>query len=309
MGKQVDMWPEEQASKSDRVALASIKNIKKPGVKYKEPAKRTPYPKKTGKPSKPRGKKKKTKSARPFWIGVAFLVAIAMGVLYVEFLREEEQPIWPEGHSPMGNSVLGVDVSRYQRKINWEKVKENDVSFAFIKATEGVKLQDSFFERNWEKTAEAGILRGAYHFYLPHLKPDVQAKNFINTVTLAPGDLPPVLDVEVRGRMPLNHFRGDLKEWLVLVERKYGVKPIIYTGHSFYKDYLEGYFDEYPLWIAHYNVRELTLQKTDRTLLSFWQHTDKGVIEGIKGHVDCNIFYGSLRELKTLCIQPPVAKK
>ena len=255
-----------------------------------------------------RKKQKKRSSALPFQIALGVLAAVGLLVLYVELKKEDEQPVWPEGHSPLGNTLLGIDVSRYQRKINWEKVRESDVSFAFIKATEGAKLKDNFFDRNWEHTAQVGIIRGAYHFYLPHVKPDVQAKNFISSVTLQPGDLPPVLDVEVRGRNPLNHFRGDLKEWLVHVERAYGVKPIIYTGYSFYKDHLEGYFDEYPLWIAHYNVPKLAIERNERTLLSFWQHTDKGVIEGIKGAVDCNIFYGNKQELRKFCLQPKVVQ-
>lgn len=301
MAKQMDLWPDDfKATKEEELALATIKKIKKAAPKYKDSPKRPT----TKKPRKPRAKKKQSKSSKPFWIGVAVLAFIAVLVIYVEFFAGRKQPAWPEGHSPMGSTLLGVDVSRYQHKVDWEKVKANDVSFAFIKATEGEKLKDGFFERNWENTGKAGIIRGAYHFYLPYVTPDLQAKNFIGSVTLGPGDMPPVLDVEVRGKMPLNHFRGDLKEWLVKVERAYGVKPIIYTGYSFYKDYLEGYFDEYPLWIAHYNVKELSLQRNDRTLLSFWQHTDRGVIEGIKGNVDCNIFYGSMRELKSFCIQP-----
>ncbi|WP_299707778.1 glycoside hydrolase family 25 protein [uncultured Pontibacter sp.] len=257
---------------------------------------------KVPRPAPKRKKPKKKQSKLPFWIGLGVLAAIGMLVLYVEFFTEKKQPVWPEGHSPLGNTILGIDVSKYQRKINWEKVRDNDVSFAFIKATEGVKLKDSQFERNWEETQQVGIIRGAYHFYRPNVAPGEQARNFIETVVLQPGDLPPVLDIEVRGRQPLNHLRGDLKEWLVLVERAYGVKPIIYTGYSFYKDYLEGYFDEYPLWIAHYNVKELKMQRTERAQLSFWQHTDKGAIDGIKGPVDCNIFYGSKQEIRKLCL-------
>ena len=283
-------------------------------VKTPHPMKAIRTPKAIPAPKVPRAapKRKKPKKQQPklpFWIGLGVVASIGLLVLYVEFFTEKKQPVWPEGHSPLGNTILGIDVSKYQRKINWEKVRENDVSFAFIKATEGQKLKDSHFERNWEKTREVGIIRGAYHFYLPSVKPDVQARNFTETVRLQAGDLPPVLDVEVRGKQPLNHFRGDLKEWLVLVERAYGVKPIIYTGYSFYKDYLEGYFDEYTLWIAHYNVKELALQRSDRTLLSFWQHTDRGVIEGITGPVDCNIFYGSKQEIRKLCLQPKETPK
>jgi lysozyme len=283
-------------------------------VKSAHPLKAIRTPKAPQAPKVPRAApkrkkpKKKQQSKLPFWIGLGVVAAIGMLVLYVEFFTEKKQPIWPEGHSPLGNTILGIDVSKYQRKIDWEKVRNNDVSFAFIKATEGEKLKDSHFSRNWEQTQQVGIIRGAYHFYRPSVKPDVQARNFIESVVLEPGDLPPVLDVEVRGRQELNHFRGDLKEWLVRVERAYGVKPIIYTGFSFYKDYLEGYFDEYPLWIAHYNVKELKMQRTDRTLLSFWQHTDNGVIDGIKGAVDCNIFYGSKQEIRKLCLPPKPIK-
>jgi lysozyme len=284
-------------------------------VKTPHPLKAIKTPKATQAPKAPRAApkrkkpKKKQKSMLPFWIGVGVVAAIGLLVIYVEFFTEKKQPIWPEGHSPLGNTILGVDVSKYQRKIDWEKVRDNDVSFAFIKATEGVKLKDSHFERNWEGTQQAGILRGAYHFYRPGIAPDEQARNFIQSVVLQPGDLPPVLDVEVRGKQPLNHFRGDIKEWLVMVERAYGVKPIIYTGYSFYKDYLEGYFDEYTLWIAHYNVKELKMQRTDRALLSFWQHTDRGAIEGIKGPVDCNIFYGTKKDILKMCIQPKEVDK
>ncbi|MHC2991735.1 hydrolase [Pontibacter sp. HJ8] len=277
--------------------VKTLKTLKAPKAPVKAP--------KPPKPPVQRKKKKKKQSSLPFLIALGVMGAVGLLVLYVELFAEKKQPVWPEGHSVvLGKSLLGVDVSRYQRKVDWQKVKENDVSFAFIKATEGAKLKDSYFGRNWENTIKAGIIRGAYHFYLPHVKPDVQARNYISTVTLQPGDLPPVLDVEVRGRKPLNHLRGDLKEWLVLVERAYGVKPILYTGYSFYKDYLEGYFDEYPLWIAHYDVPELAIQRNERTLLSFWQHTDKGVIDGIEGTVDCNIFYGSRQELRKVCLQP-----
>lgn len=276
-------------------------------VKSPNPIKAIRTPKAAQAPKVPRAapkrkKSKKKQSKLPFWIGLGVVASIGLLVLYVEFFTEKKQPVWPEGHSPLGNTILGIDVSKYQRKINWEKVRDNDVSFAFIKATEGVKLKDSQFERNWEETQQVGIIRGAYHFYRPNVAPGEQARNFIETVSLQAGDLPPVLDIEVRGRQPLNHLRGDLKEWLVLVERAYGVKPIIYTGYSFYKDYLEGYFDEYPLWIAHYNVKELKMQRTERAQLSFWQHTDKGVIDGIKGPVDCNIFYGSKQEIRKLCL-------
>ena len=63
------------------------------------------------------------------------------------------------------------------------------IGFAFIKATEGLGNEDAFFQRNWKKTKAAGLVRGAYHFFLATKSGKAQAENFINSVTLASGDL------------------------------------------------------------------------------------------------------------------------
>ncbi|MBF9254536.1 glycoside hydrolase family 25 protein [Pontibacter sp. 172403-2] len=223
---------------------------------------------------------------------------LVLAVLYVALFVEKPEAAWPEGYS-----VYGIDVSKYQKEIDWQKVRGNEISFAFLKATEGATLQDASFKGNWEQARRAGILCGAYHFYRPHLNPEVQARNFISLVKLQPGDLPPVLDVEVKGRKSKEQLRQDLQVWLRQVEKAYGIKPIIYTNYTFYKDYLAGHFDDYHLWIAHYQVPELKLEKTDKLKLAFWQHTDGGVIDGIVGAVDCNVFYGSMRDLRSVCLK------
>lgn len=270
------------------------------GAILKQPAKRVPRARPTTKPAAKTSKPQK-KASKPspykFWTGLAALVTLVLVVLYVELFVEKRKSAWPEGYS-----VYGVDVSHYQQEIDWQQVRENEVSFAFVKATEGRTIRDKQFSNNWAGAGEAGIMRGAYHFYIPHLKPEVQAANFISTVKLTSGDLPPVLDVEVRGRKPVAQLREDLKVWLRLVEEAYGVKPILYTGYSFYIDYLDGHFDDYHLWIAHYNVTKLQLEKSSRRKLAFWQHTDGGAIKGIDGIVDCNVFYGSMRELRSVCL-------
>ena len=262
----------------------------------KQPVRRVPRTKSAARPKK---KKPRPQSPYKFWAGVGVLAALVLLVLYVELFVEKPRPAWPEGYS-----VYGIDVSHYQREIDWKLVRENEVAFAFVKATEGRSLRDRQFQNNWEGAGAAGIVRGAYHFYLPHLDAELQAENFISTVTLSAGDLPPVLDVEVRGKKPVDQLRKDLKVWLDQVEKAYGVKPVIYTGYKFYVDYLAGHFDDYHLWIAHYKVPKLKLEKSEKLKLAFWQHTDGGSIKGIKGAVDCNVFYGSMRELRSVCIPP-----
>ena len=78
--------------------------------------------------------------------------------------------------------VKGVDVSSYQGEINWEILSEQNISFAFIKATEGSSLVDKNFAYNFEEAKKTSIAVGAYHFFSYDSKGETQAENFINTV-------------------------------------------------------------------------------------------------------------------------------
>ena len=207
---------------------------------------------------------------------------------------------------PKGHSVHGIDVSSYQGKIDWKMVKamrDDDVgiTFAFIKATEGLFNVDPYFQRNWREAPKAGIICGAYHYLLPKKSGGWQAKFFLQTVKFESGDLPPVCDIEELNGVPASQMRIQLREFLVYVEKKTGVKPIIYTGLSFYKDYLAGHFDAYPLWIAHYYQPKLKVGKD--TKWQFWQHSDKAKISGIGHVVDFNAFNGDSLSFYNLLIK------
>ena len=99
---------------------------------------------------------------------------------------------------PSGYSVHGIDVSRYQLQIDWERVSKMQVDdtrlkFVFIKATEGTYIVDKYFHRNWERARKQKLAIGAYHFFHPNLSPKDQALLFSRTVKLRSGDLPPVV--------------------------------------------------------------------------------------------------------------------
>lgn len=206
---------------------------------------------------------------------------------------------------PKGYAIHGIDVSRYQGKVDWAKLisyrsgKDSvAISFAFIKATEGRSLQDDCFKHNWAGARKHNVIRGAYHYFIPSRSAEEQAQNFIRNVKLERGDLPPVLDVEEHGRAGSKKLQQNIKTWLDLVEKHYGMKPILYTYIDFYEMHLYSpEFDDYPLWIAHYYKKKLAV---DEPWL-FWQHTDRGVIEGIPTKVDFNVFNGRMSELKALC--------
>jgi lysozyme len=203
-------------------------------------------------------------------------------------------------------AIHGIDVSYAQGKIDWQKVKtmEEDsvhISFAFIKATEGILLVDPYFQRNWREAPKVGIICGAYHYFKPAKSGKWQAKFFLQTVKMEKGDLPVVADVEELNGVSPAKMRQELKEFLTYIQTKTGVKPIIYSGISFYQDYLSGYFDEYTLWIAHYHQSELKI--SSKTNWLFWQHSDAATISGINHVVDFDAFKGDSAAFRKLLVQ------
>lgn len=206
---------------------------------------------------------------------------------------------------PADYSIHGIDVSRYQDEISWPdvramQVKNVRIGFAFIKATEGIDMVDQQFRRNMTETKKAGIPRGAYHFFIGSESGKMQAQNFIETVTLKPGDLPPVLDVETTNGASVADLQQRIADWLAVTEKKYGAKPLIYTNVDFYNNFLAGRFDNYPLWVAHYLAKD---RPAISRSWSFWQHNEKGNVTGIRSHVDFNVFNGDSAAFRKLLLK------
>ena len=206
---------------------------------------------------------------------------------------------------PTSYSIHGIDVSKYQDIIDWESVQQMNVedvriSFAFMKATEGLRNEDAYFKRNWKRAKDAGVARGAYHFFISTKSGRQQAESFIKRVKLEPGDLPPVLDIEQTYGVSSVKLRERVKEWLDVVEAYYGVKPIIYTNVDFYKQVLKDEFDQYPLWVAHYLQQHHP--RIHREWI-FWQHSETGRVNGISQPVDFNVFNGDSTKFSELLVR------
>jgi lysozyme len=197
-------------------------------------------------------------------------------------------------------AVHGIDISRHQSKVNWDAVAAEGISFAFVKATEGRRYSDTFYCRNWAEMQRVGIKRGAYHFFRPSIDAKEQADNFIATVDMQYGDLPPVVDVELDDDMPREEVAKQLKMWLYLVELRYSIRPIIYTHYKFYNKFIAGEFDKYPIWIAKYGGEAPRLGGQARWW--FWQYGNRGKVKGIDGYVDFNVFYDTREELEKICL-------
>ncbi len=206
---------------------------------------------------------------------------------------------------PKKYSIHGIDVSYYQGKIDWQKVKtmkddDVQVTFAFIKATEGLMIVDPYFQRNWREAPKAGIKVGAYHFFRPKKSGIWQANFFLQNISIEKGDLPPVVDVESLDGVSPEKMRKELNAFIVQIEEKTKVKPIIYSGLKFYKTHLLGYYDDYTFWIAHYHQPKLNLESRQ---YKFWQHSDKARINGINHKVDFNAFNGDSLQFSEILIK------
>jgi lysozyme len=205
--------------------------------------------------------------------------------------------IWPNALFAWNYSVRGLDVSSYQEQIDWKSVAQTgQYTFVFIKATEGKNYKDAYFQANWRGTKEQGLLRGAYHFYTDYRTGTEQATNYMSMVPKEAGMLPPVLDLEVSGKDPSVMLR-EIKLFLDQLEQHYGMKPVIYTDHDRYAEYIKGNFEDYAIWIrdvltpVHWsNVKNWT----------FWQYCNRGRVPGISGFVDLNVFYGERSQLDKL---------
>ncbi len=286
----------------------------KPGVKKPAAAK----PKKTI-------KKKKKKGEPQFpWktLAVGFLL-ILLSPFYYGYIVKTFASAWqwvkdigenPEYRTyksfhiriPHQVTVHGIDVSYAQGKIDWLKVRSMSedsvhITFAFIKATEGILKVDPYFKRNWHEAPKVGIACGAYHYFRPKLDGKWQARFFLENVDLEKGDLPMVVDVETLDGVSPATMRKELQSFLTYIEKRTQAKPLIYSGLSFYQDYLQGYFDHYKWWIAHYYEPRLKINAG--TQWQFWQHSDRARVTGINHTVDFDAFKGDSAAFRQMLVK------
>ncbi|MBD3846399.1 glycoside hydrolase family 25 protein [Bosea sp. SSUT16] len=198
--------------------------------------------------------------------------------------------------------IQGIDVSRWQGEIDWEKVKGAGTRFAFIKATEGGDHLDPNFRRNWAEAKKHGVPRSAYHFVW-WCRPAAEQVRWIKKhIPRDPDALPPVLDVEWQNgsqcarRVSREDALAKIEIMLKGLREHTGKKPIIYTDINFHEDVLEGAFNDHPYWLR--STAAPLAKRYARDRWEFWQFTTTGRVPGIAGDVDRNAFFGSEREFE-----------
>ncbi|WP_285822012.1 GH25 family lysozyme [Xylanibacter muris] len=212
--------------------------------------------------------------------------------------------------------IYGIDISRHQHvkgkkiyPIDWKKLRithlgssrktikgdvDYPVSFIYIKSTEGTSIKNRFYLSDYQQARKHGIRCGTYHFFSLRSSPQSQAAYFLKHSRINKGDLPPVLDVEPTQQQIANNGGPDalfskIRIWMNIVERRTGIKPILYVNQLFinrYLNYAPDIKQNYDIWIARYGE-----YKPDVRLV-YWQLCQDGRVKGIHGDVDINIFNG-----------------
>ena len=210
--------------------------------------------------------------------------------------------IWHFNNPPNARyPVRGVDVSSYQGNIDWAVLSKQNISFAFIKATEGSSFVDKNFLENWEEASKTSLWVGAYHFFSFESTGNAQAAHFISTVGSLHHSLPPVIDIEyydVKSGISVSRekIRDELKALIHELEKQYGVLPILYVTKETYNDFVKDNIVGCPLWVRNVISKPGFVRDDAWT---FWQYSNRHHLAGYSGverYIDMNVYNGDLDE-------------
>ncbi|OGF63839.1 MAG: hypothetical protein A2Y62_21580 [Candidatus Fischerbacteria bacterium RBG_13_37_8] len=209
--------------------------------------------------------------------------------------------------------MKGIDI--YEKNVgfpSWQDMYNAGFRFVFHKASQ-YRVDNAFNsspEYRWSGMRDAGLIRGAYHFY-KHNAGTVQeqAQRYIDVVQrLVPGDLGPVMDVEDETPgQNATYWISTMHTFLDAVETALGRTPIIYTSERYWKEYVgnNNEFSEYPLWVVHNTTENQPALPAGWNDWTFWQwHTENSKTpmpypfkQKDKG-IDLNWFNGTIWQLR-----------
>lgn len=223
------------------------------------------------------------------------------------------------------NRIYGIDISRYQHEkgrrrfpVSWKDNRftslgrriskdrilpslggaggglDYPIQFVYIKSTEGVTIQNRYYNDDDAAVRHKGLHVGAYHFLSTRTSPEEQALHYLKNTRIRRGDLPPMLDIEPSNKQ-IDEMGGPevlfdyIRRWLRIVEERTHTKPILYFNQNFAYNYLPFAPDiknGYRFWIARYGEFRPDLHH------DIWQLSGDGRVSGFSTEVDLNVFNG-----------------
>ncbi|MGQ4273455.1 GH25 family lysozyme [Terrihabitans sp. B22-R8] len=230
-----------------------------------------------------------------------FLIALmsVAGAVLLYSLRPSGPDVPPLDRFP----IQGIDVSHHQKAIDWNAVSRDPrVRFVYMKATEGGDHRDTRFRENWDGAAQAGLVRGAYHYFTFCRPGKEQAQNVMEVVPAEAGTLPLAVDLEFHGNctdaIPAAKLGAELAGFLAEVKGFYGRDPILYGEQDFFDRFTAEDPNTFPplrIWLRSIGV-EPRQERCARWTI--WQHADTGNVQGVTGPVDLNAFCGGAEDFR-----------
>tara|TARA_R110002074_G_C12448121_1_gene658294 strand:- start:98 stop:940 length:843 start_codon:yes stop_codon:yes gene_type:complete len=212
--------------------------------------------------------------------------------------------------------IPGIDVSSHNGTIDFKKVADAGVKYAWIKITEGTTHQNPGFEKKFNDARKNGIHVGAYHFARPDtytgdpLDWEREATNFLlqlEKVGIECGDMIPMIDVENGVKTDDNYNCEWFLNWMDKVGCETKTRPIVYTARWAWQLYimkadkdLQNKLVTHPVWLASYNSGVEPERKTGLwDKWDVWQWTGSGEVPGVRGDCDQNwVAGGQLDKLR-----------
>ena len=191
--------------------------------------------------------------------------------------------------------IAGIDVSKHNGDIDFEKVRDDNYQFVFIKASEGKTYRDESFSNNYKKAREAGLAVGAYHFFRKNRTGQEQADNLLATIGDRTLDLPIVIDLEDDwGNGATVSRETALQRVIEMIGllRDKGFDVMVYTNLDGYEKYYKGLLGDCDLWLCSFTSPDL-LPHLPHCIQQF---SHEGSVDGVKGDVDLNVWRGSKKE-------------
>ncbi len=239
-------------------------------------------------------------------LAISFVVVSAISIY--RFINYSTKELFHSFDNPPFSQkypVRGVDVSHHNSYINWNQLRKENITFVYLKSTEGSNHQDRDYKKNYKVAKNAGLRVGTYHFYTFGRDGKKQAQHFIRNSTVKSGDMIPAIDVE---HSPVNRPCNDKESYGKMIKelknleqallKKYGKRPVIYTNKECYRMYIKDNFPDNPLWICDLHNEP----NNDYKNWVIWQFSHTGKITGVVNDIDLNYYRNSFDEFKKLLL-------
>lgn len=189
-------------------------------------------------------------------------------------------------------SYKGIDVSKWQGKIDWDKVKASGIQFAMLRSSFGwgEDNKDVRFEENYTNAKKVGMPIGAYHYsYAKTVEEAIKEADLCLSILKGKTfEYPIAFDMEEGSVAALGKEKvSAIADAFCSRMEANGYYVMIYANLNWFQNYFtEAIFKKYDIWLAQWSSK-VTLNRA----VGIWQTTSKGRVAGISGNVDMDIAY------------------